>query len=78
MHSDYHPETWSPLWTVSAILNGLLSFMLSDEKTLECLDTNDKTKEDFAKQSWAFNLKDNTFCKLFPDLAEEAKNKIKG
>jgi len=26
--SDYHPETWNPLWSVASILNGLLSFMV--------------------------------------------------
>lgn len=26
--SDYHPELWNPLWSVSSILNGLLSFMV--------------------------------------------------
>ena len=27
--SDFHPETWSPTWGIGAILNGLLSFMVS-------------------------------------------------
>jgi len=26
--SNYHPETWNPLWSVSSILRGLLSFMV--------------------------------------------------
>ena len=26
--SDFHPETWVPAWSVSSILNGVLSFML--------------------------------------------------
>lgn len=26
--SDYHPESWNPLWSISSILQGLLSFML--------------------------------------------------
>ena len=33
--SDYHPESWNPAWSVSTILKGVLSFMLSDEITLE-------------------------------------------
>ena len=31
--SDFHPETWNPLWSVSSILSGLLSFMLEDTAT---------------------------------------------
>jgi ubiquitin-conjugating enzyme E2 J2 len=27
--SDFHPETWNPMWSVSTILVGLLSFMVS-------------------------------------------------
>ena len=26
--SDFHPETWNPMWHVSSILSGLLSFMV--------------------------------------------------
>lgn len=26
--SDFHPETWNPLWSVGTILTGLLSFMV--------------------------------------------------
>ncbi|KAG8380222.1 hypothetical protein BUALT_Bualt07G0170900 [Buddleja alternifolia] len=27
--SDFHPESWNPIWSVSSILTGLLSFMVS-------------------------------------------------
>lgn len=26
--SDFHPETWNPMWSVSTILTGLVSFMV--------------------------------------------------
>ena len=26
--SDFHPETWNPMWSVSTVLHGLLAFML--------------------------------------------------
>jgi ubiquitin-conjugating enzyme E2 J2 len=29
--SDYHPESWNPVWKVESILYGLMSFMLSEE-----------------------------------------------
>jgi ubiquitin-conjugating enzyme E2 J2 len=27
--SDFHPKSWNPVWSVSTILTGLLSFMVS-------------------------------------------------
>jgi ubiquitin-conjugating enzyme E2 J2 len=29
--SDYHPETWSPTWTIETIIIGLISFMNTEE-----------------------------------------------
>lgn len=29
--SDWHPESWNPVWKVESIVMGLLSFMLSEE-----------------------------------------------
>jgi len=70
--SDYHPETWSPLWTVSAVLTGLLSFML-EENTGNFIGSqhlNDQQKKKLAQDSWSFNLKNPTFCQYFPELAK--------
>eukprot|EP00455_Lapot_gusevi_P030780 TRINITY_DN3315_c0_g1_i2.p1 TRINITY_DN3315_c0_g1~~TRINITY_DN3315_c0_g1_i2.p1 ORF type:complete len:183 (-),score=25.38 TRINITY_DN3315_c0_g1_i2:170-718(-) len=64
--SDFHPETWNPLWSVSSILSGLLSFMLESTPTVGSVETSDYAKRDLATKSLAFNLKDVTFCKLFP------------
>ena len=73
--SEFHPETWSPLWTVGAVLNGLLSFMLTEDRASGSMSTDNHTRKQLAKQSWKFNLNDPLFCTLFPDLAEEAKTK---
>ncbi|CAN0428374.1 unnamed protein product, partial [Hapterophycus canaliculatus] len=32
--SDFHPESWNPMWSVSTILMGLYSFMLDNAGTL--------------------------------------------
>jgi len=39
--SDYHPETWNPAWNVHAIIIGLISFMMTDERTAGCIKTTD-------------------------------------
>ena len=31
--SDFHPESWNPLWGVNSICIGLISFMVSDERS---------------------------------------------
>ena len=38
--SDFHPETWVPAWSVASILNGVLSFMLEDTKTVASIETS--------------------------------------
>jgi len=35
--SNYHPETWNPLWGVESIVIGFISFMLSEEFTAGCV-----------------------------------------
>eukprot|EP01112_Ceratiomyxa_fruticulosa_P010278 TRINITY_DN2709_c0_g3_i1.p1 TRINITY_DN2709_c0_g3~~TRINITY_DN2709_c0_g3_i1.p1 ORF type:complete len:263 (-),score=52.61 TRINITY_DN2709_c0_g3_i1:76-864(-) len=66
--SDYHPESWNPIWSVSSILNGLLSFMLETQPTLGSISTSDAEKRTLAKKSMEFNSKDPSFCSLFPHL----------
>ncbi|XP_051957095.1 ubiquitin-conjugating enzyme E2 J2-like [Xyrauchen texanus] len=75
--SDYHPDTWNPAWSVSAILTGLLSFMVENIPTLGSIETSDYTKRELSDQSLAYNLKDKVFCELFPDVVEEIKMKQK-
>ncbi|KAH3686569.1 hypothetical protein WICPIJ_002450 [Wickerhamomyces pijperi] len=57
--SDYHPDTWNPGWSVSTILNGLLSFMTGEEPTTGSIVTSAATKKAYAKASLAWNAKDN-------------------
>ncbi|ESN95317.1 hypothetical protein HELRODRAFT_86847 [Helobdella robusta] len=75
--SDFHPDTWNPAWGVATILTGLLSFMLEKSPTLGSIETSDYIKKQLAWQSAEFNLKDKTFCELFPDLAEEIEVELK-
>ena len=37
--SDFHPETWNPMWSVSSILTGLHSFILETTPTLGSIET---------------------------------------
>ena len=65
--SDFHPETWNPMWSVSTILTGLFSFMLDTQPTLGSVESTLMQKKSFATSSMLFNLKNPEFVKLFPD-----------
>lgn len=68
--SDYHPETWNPMWSVSSILTGLLSFMMDNSPTTGSVSTTVADKQRLAKASLAFNCKSSIFRKMFPEYAE--------
>ncbi|XP_050233674.1 ubiquitin-conjugating enzyme E2 34-like [Mercurialis annua] len=69
--SDFHPETWNPMWSVSSILTGLLSFMVDNSPTTGSVNTTAAEKLRLAKASLAFNCKNPTFKKLFPEYVDK-------
>lgn len=69
--SDFHPESWNPMWSVSSILTGLLSFMMDNSPTTGSVTTTVEEKQRLAKTSLAFNCKNVTFRKLFPEYVEK-------
>ena len=68
--SDFHPETWNPLWSVGTILTGLYSFMLEDGSTFGSIVTPLSQKRQSAAESLAYNVKNKMFTELFPELVE--------
>lgn len=73
--SDFHPESWNPMWSVSTILTGLYSFMVETAPTLGSIETTDAQKRKLAASSLDFNVRDPNFCKLFPELVELQKER---
>ncbi|KXZ43850.1 hypothetical protein GPECTOR_79g129 [Gonium pectorale] len=69
--TDYHPESWNPMWSVGTILTGLLSFMYDTQATTGSITTSKQDKERMARDSLTFNAKNPTFRKLFPQWVEE-------
>ncbi|PON63104.1 Ubiquitin-fold modifier-conjugating enzyme [Parasponia andersonii] len=69
--SDFHPESWNPMWSVSSILQGLLSFMMDTSPTTGSVNTTTAEKQHLAKDSLAFNCKHSTFRKMFPEYVEK-------
>ncbi|SAM00517.1 hypothetical protein [Absidia glauca] len=66
--SDFHPSLWNPSWSVATILNGLLSFMTTDENTTGSVRTSYAEKRIYASRSHRANLKMLKFREVFPDL----------
>lgn len=68
--SDFHPETWNPMWSVGTILMGLYSFMLEDSATYGSIQTSNGYKKKTANESLQFNCTNKIFVSLFPELVE--------
>lgn len=53
--SDFHPKSFNPAWEVSTILNGLLSFMTSEEMTTGSVRASESERKVFAGRSRWWN-----------------------
>lgn len=69
--SDYHPESWSPIWSVSTIITGFISFMQSDEHAAGTVTTNNIEKQRAASMSKDYNMKNHKFMELFEPYLEK-------
>ncbi|KAJ1502445.1 Ubiquitin-conjugating enzyme E2 6 [Coelomomyces lativittatus] len=65
--SDFHPDTWNPSWSVATILNGLLSFMDSDEMASGTVHASTHERHVLATQSSLFNRQHPLFKSVFPE-----------
>ena len=66
--SDFHPETWNPVWKTETILTALVSFMNSDENSTGCLSASTSQRRQLAKASLKWNFdhdKQEGFVKRF-------------
>lgn len=73
--TDFHPESWNPMWACSSILQGLASFMYENGTTTGSISSSRAEKQRRAAESLDYNLKNPTFRKLFPDWVEEAERR---
>jgi len=74
--SDFHPDTWNPAWSVSTILTGLLSIMLENSPLLGSCESTMYEKKKLAMNSLEFNMKNEIFRELFPDLQLVIQEKL--
>ena len=69
-------KSWNPMWSVSTILTGLYSFMIESSPTLGSVESTRSQKEKLAKLSLDYNVRDPTFCKLFPEYYALYKERL--
>ena len=62
--SDFHPETWNPLWSVASILTGLQSFFYGEEPTSGSVSTTSQQRRLLAADSLAHCAASVVFCKV--------------
>uniref|UniRef100_A0A7S1KNP0 UBC core domain-containing protein n=1 Tax=Percolomonas cosmopolitus TaxID=63605 RepID=A0A7S1KNP0_9EUKA len=74
--SDFHPESWNPMWSVSSILTGLLSFMQEDKSTHGSIECSDPKRRQLAQESLQWNINQALFRELFPELTERIKEEL--
>ena len=66
--SDFHPEEWKPAYTVAAVLRGVYDFMHEDTETIGSIEASGSERRQLATVSNKYNLRNDTFRKLFPQL----------
>jgi len=79
--SNFHQETWNPLWSVQAILVGFLSFMMDDSTEATAgvggVRTSDADKRKFACASFAYNARtSNRNSTMFLKMVECQKARL--
>ncbi len=74
--TDFHPESWNPMWSVSSILAAVVSFFVENTNTYGAVKTSDSRKRAYAKESLAYNANDPQFRKLFPELMERHRQQL--
>lgn len=60
--TDFHPESWNPMWSVATIILGIQSFMASDGITTGSMKASETERKRFASVSMLYNQK------IFPQL----------
>ena len=50
--------------------------MIETAPTLGSIETSTRQKKHLAKQSLAYNVRDETFCKLFPEYVERHQQQV--
>lgn len=56
-NTSFHPEKWSPVWTIRTILTALIAFMTVEESGIGSLSDSEARRRQLARESRKFNVK---------------------
>ena len=68
--SDYHPESWNPVWPVNSIIIGLISFFVTNVGTVGSVDRSFEERKEIAKKSRNVILNHAQYKNLFSTFRE--------
>lgn len=76
--SDYHPDTWNPGWSIGSVVNGLLSFMTTEDHTHGSITKIKPVKRKrLAEDSLAWCQSHEKFRQYFPEfIGDDARSKL--
>lgn len=72
--SDFHPESWNPLWSVGSILQGLRSFWAEDSQAVGTLRSSAAARQRLARMSCAHNAASATLRRALPEVIEAQRH----
>ena len=65
--SDYHPESWNPVWPVRSIIIGLISFFVTNDTTVGSINVSFQERKRIAERSRTTITSHHIFKQLFVD-----------
>ena len=65
--SDYHPESWNPVWPVRSIIIGLISFFVTNDNTVGSINVSFQERKRIAERSRTTIAQHHIFKQLFED-----------
>ena len=68
--AEYHPETWTPRWSVASLFAGDESAREEHVRTAGSIRTSEQEKKKLAKESVAWLVRNAQFRKVFAELID--------
>lgn len=65
--SSFHPESWVPTWNIVTIVQGIQSFMTSEDPAVGAFTCSAGERKQLAADSRRYNAASEKFTALFPD-----------
>lgn len=77
-NTSFHPEQWSPIWSIRTIITGLVAFLNVEEPGLGAIRDSDVHRKQLAAKSKIYNIKHlrHVYHTALPELFEKEENEV--